>query len=107
MTVNPPMTHSDRVATLDQGAVSEELKCLEGAGQSGRERRVAHRQVHKSFVGSPALNLIDGPLRPAPAGLFFAGPSKRQAKLPISSRYSVNYALSAEGRQRAVCSCGT
>ena len=46
---------------------------------------------HQIFVGSPALNLGDGPLRPAPAGLFFAGPSKRQAKLPISSRYSVNY----------------
>ena len=38
MTVNGPMTRSDRVATLDEakGAVSEELEGLEGVGEAGR-----------------------------------------------------------------------
>jgi hypothetical protein len=36
-----------------QGAVSEELGRLEGVGEAGRERRVAHRQRRRIVVVYP------------------------------------------------------
>jgi hypothetical protein len=61
VTVNGPMTRSDRVADVGggQGAVSEELGCLEGVGEAGRGRLSRIIRAALSMVGR-ARNLTPG-----------------------------------------------
>ena len=55
LTVNGPMTRSDRVATLgrSQGAVSEELGLLEGVGEAGGGDLSATNMTRTTCRGLP------------------------------------------------------
>ena len=87
LTVNGPMTRSDRVATLEEAKAQfqKSWDAWKAWAKLEEMRRVAHRQGHQIFRRLTRVEPYRWPTTPRSGGAFLCGPTNGKQNPPISS----------------------